>query len=208
MSNDQQPLTQPVPWRVWTAANVITMCRILLIIPFLYLIKEGRFGIALTIFFIASITDYIDGYLAKNYGQQSRLGQMLDPAADKLLVTASFVVMALPRDNFASLPLWLVIAVIGRDLLIVVGSWIVYLLTKFKEFKATALGRINTFLEMGLVFWFLVFHTANWLTSLLPTLYVVVFVSVLVSGGEYVLMGARIIRSHRKTLSNGSSLIS
>ncbi len=186
----------------WTLANLVTICRIILIIPFLYFINEGRFAVALTIFFIASITDYIDGYLAKNYNQQSRLGQVLDPAADKLLTTASFVVMALPRDNFASLPLWLVVAVIGRDLLIVVGSWIIYLLTKFKEFKATALGRINTFLEMGLVFWFLVFHTANWLTSLLPTLYLVVLASVLVSGGEYVLMGVRILRSHRKNLSN------
>jgi cardiolipin synthase len=200
--NDQDSVTQPVPWRVWTAANVITMCRIVLIIPFLYLIHRGQFAIALIIFFIASITDYIDGYLAKNYGQQSRLGQMLDPAADKLLTTASFIVMALPRDNFASLPLWLVIAVVGRDLLIVLGSWVIYLLTKFREFKPTALGRINTFLEMGLVFWFLVFHTANWLTSLLPTLYVVVLVSVLLSGGEYVLMGIRMLRSHRKALSN------
>ncbi|MEW6212406.1 MAG: CDP-alcohol phosphatidyltransferase family protein [Acidobacteriota bacterium] len=193
---------QPIPWRVWTAANIITMCRIILILPFLYLINEGRFAAALTIFFIASITDFIDGYLAKNYGQQSRLGQMLDPAADKLLTTASFIVMALPRDNFASLPLWLVIAVIGRDLLIVIGSWIIYMLTKFKEFKPTALGRINTFLEMGLLFWFLVFHTANYLTGLLPTLYVVVLVSILLSGGEYVLMGARIIRSHRKERAN------
>lgn len=191
-------MTQPAEWRVWTAANIITMCRILLILPFLYLVNEGRFAAALTIFFIASITDFIDGYLAKNYGQQSRLGQMLDPAADKLLTTASFIVMALPRDNFASLPLWLVIAVVGRDLLIVIGSWIVYMLTKFKEFKATALGRINTFLEMGLLFWFLVFHTANYLTSLLPTLYAVVLVSVLASGIEYVLMGARILRSHSK----------
>jgi cardiolipin synthase len=196
--SDEQQLTQPAEWRVWTAANIITMCRILLILPFLYLVNEGRFAAALTIFFIASITDFIDGYLAKNYGQQSRLGQMLDPAADKLLTTASFIVMALPRDNFASLPLWLVIAVVGRDLLIVIGSWIVYMLTKFKEFKATALGRINTFLEMGLLFWFLVFHTANYLTSLLPTLYAVVLVSVLASGIEYVLMGARILRSHSK----------
>jgi cardiolipin synthase len=202
MSNDQDSVTQPIPWRVWTAANVITMCRIILIIPFLYMIHRGQFAAALIIFFIASITDYIDGYLAKNYGQQSRLGQMLDPAADKLLTTASFVVMALPRDNFASLPLWLVIAVVGRDMLIVLGSWIIYLLTKFKEFKATALGRINTFLEMGLVFWFLVFHTANWLTSLLPTLYLVVLASVLLSGGEYVLRGIQIVRSHRKALSN------
>jgi cardiolipin synthase len=174
------------------------MCRILLIIPFLYLVNEGRFGLALTIFFIASITDFIDGYLAKNFGQQSRLGQLLDPAADKLLTTASFIVMALPRDNFASIPLWLAIAVVGRDALIVTGSLVVYKLTRFKEFKPTALGRINTFLEMGLLFWFLVFHTANFLTSLLPAMYVLVTASVVLSGGEYLLQGAKILKTHRR----------
>lgn len=200
MSGDQHPETpgEAQPWRVWTAANVITMCRILLIIPFLYLVNEGRFGLALTIFFIASITDFIDGYLAKNFGQQSRLGQLLDPAADKLLTTASFIVMALPRDNFASIPLWLAIAVVGRDALIVTGSLVVYKLTRFKEFKPTALGRINTFLEMGLLFWFLVFHTANFLTSLLPAMYVLVTASVVLSGGEYLLQGAKILKTHRR----------
>jgi cardiolipin synthase len=198
MSGDQHS-GEGVSARVWTAANILTMCRIILILPFLYLIDEGRFGLALIIFFVASITDYIDGYLAKNFGQRSRLGQMLDPAADKLLTTAAFIVMALPRDNFASIPVWLAVTVVARDLFIVVGSWVVYLLTRFKEFKPTALGRINTFLEMGLVFWFLVFHTTQTLTELLPFLYIIVASSVLLSGAEYVVKGIQILRSYQKT---------
>lgn len=183
--------------RIWTAANILTFCRILLILPFLYLIGQGRFGIALVIFFIASITDYIDGYLARNYGQQSRLGQFLDPAADKLLTTAAFVVLALPREGLPSIPVWLTAAVVGRDLFIVSGSLIIYLITRYKDFKPTQLGRINTFLEMGLVFWFLIFHAAGILIWLLPTLYYVVLASLLLSGGEYLLQGIRILKNRK-----------
>jgi len=176
-------------------ANVLTICRILLIIPFLYLISQGRFGIALVVFFIASITDYIDGYLARNYGQSSKLGQFLDPAADKLLTTAAFIVLALQREGIPSIPVWLAAAVVGRDLFIVLGSLVVYLITRFKDFKPTQLGRINTFLEMGLVFWFLVFHAAEVFIWLLPTLYYVVLASILLSGGEYILQGVKILRN-------------
>lgn len=182
--------------QIWTVANILTLCRILLIIPFLYLISEGRFGIALVIFFIASITDYIDGYLARNYGQQSKLGQFLDPAADKLLTTAGFVVLAISRESHPTIPVWLAVAVVGRDLFIVVGSLIIYLITRFKDFKPTQLGRVNTFLEMGLVFCFLVFHAAGFFIWLLPTLYYVVFASLVLSGGEYLLQGFRILK-HR-----------
>lgn len=181
--------------RIWTAANILTFCRILLIIPFLYLVGQGRFAVALVIFFIASITDYIDGYLARNYGQQSRLGQFLDPAADKLLTTAAFVVLALPREAIPSIPLWLAASVVGRDLFIVLGSLIVYMITRFKDFKPTRLGRINTFLEMGLIFWFLVFHASGVLVWLLDPLYYLVLASLLLSGGEYLLQGIRILKS-------------
>ncbi len=182
----------------WTLANLFTSARILLILPFLYYIYSGRFGVALTIFFIASITDFIDGYLARNYGQQSRLGQFLDPAADKLLTTASYVVLAIPNDRIPHLPFWLTFAVVGRDVLILIGSLIVYRMTRYKDFKPTALGRLNTFLEMGLIFWFLVFHAANFWTGLLPYLYFVVLASILLTSGEYLIQGAKILRQHQK----------
>ena len=184
--------------RVWTVANLLTALRILLILPFLYLINAGRFGIALAVFFIASVTDYADGYIARNYNQKTRLGQVLDPLADKLLTTASFVVMAIPHEGIDSIPVWLAAAVIGRDLLILAGSLIVNRITGFSEFKPTALGRINTFLELGLIVWFLVFHTTGVLLFLLPFCYGLVLVSVVASGIGYVLQGVRMLRAYRK----------
>ena len=116
---------------MWTTANLLTSARIVLIIPFLYLIHEGRPGLALMVFFAAGITDFFDGYVARHFNQQSALGRFLDPMADKLLTTASFVVLALAHESFPSIPVWLAAAVVGRDVLILLGSLVVYLATGF-----------------------------------------------------------------------------
>ena len=167
-------------------------------VPFLYLIDEGRFGVALAVFFLASLTDFFDGYVARKYNQYSRLGRFLDPLADKLLTTAGFVVMAIPHPRFASIPVWLAAAVVGRDLVIVLGALVVFRLTKFKDFKPTLLGKINTLVELGLIVWFLVFHTTGRLIFLLPFLYAIVIASVVTSGAEYVIRGAGILITHRR----------
>jgi cardiolipin synthase (CMP-forming) len=184
---------------VLTVANLLTIFRILLIAPFLYSIHRGKFTQALVIFFLASLTDFFDGYVARKFHQESKLGQVLDPAADKILTTASFIVMALPHPNFPSLPLWLAVVVVGRDLVILIGSWVVYARTRFKDFKPSTSGKVNTFLELGLVVWFLWFHVMDRFTILLPFCYLIVLGSVLVSGGSYLLQGRRIIRDYRRT---------
>ena len=193
--------------RVWTLANLLTLLRIALMIPFLYLIKEGRFGSALLVFFVASLTDFADGYVARRFNQQSSVGRFLDPLADKLLITASFIVMALPHEGFPSLPAWIAISVVARDVLILAGSLIVYLMTKFKDFKPTFLGKVNTFLELGLIVFFLAFHHFEVFRFLLPLCYGIVITSVAASGIEYVAEGIRIMKLHGKrpaqTIANG-----
>lgn len=183
---------------VWTVPNILTAFRIVLTLPFLYFVNQGRFGAALLVFFVASATDFVDGYIARRFKQQSKLGRFLDPLADKLLTTAGFVVMAIPHSGFPSIPVWLAVAVVGRDLIIVLGSLVVYLLTKFRDFKPTLLGKINTLVELGLIVWFLVFHTTGRLIFLLPSLYVIVIASLVVSGGEYAIEGIRILRGDHK----------
>jgi len=183
----------------------LTCLRIALTIPFLLLVSEGRFGLALGVFFIASLTDFADGYIARHYRQQSRLGRFLDPLADKLLTTAAFVVMAIPHSDFASIPVWLAAVVVARDVLIGFGSLFVYRVTGFREFKPTFLGKVNTFVELGLIVWFLVFHTTGRLIFLLPLMYVVVLVSVILSGGEYLVQGRQILRKG-KVVSESNAL--
>jgi cardiolipin synthase len=201
-TNRTQPtVTESEPARVepgkgvWTIPNILTVLRIVMTIPFLYFVSQGRFGNALLVFFAASVTDFVDGYIARTFKQQSRLGRFLDPVADKVLTTTGFVVMAIPHSGFPTIPIWLAIAVVGRDLVIVLGSLIVYLRTDFRDFKPTLLGKINTLVELGLIVWFLVFHTTGKLIFLLPSLYLVVLASVLLSGGEYLIEGIRILRT-------------
>jgi len=181
---------------VWTTANLLTSARIVLIIPFLYLIHGGRLGLALIIFFVAGITDFFDGYVARRFNQQSALGRFLDPMADKLLTTASFIVLALAHESFPSIPVWLAAAVVGRDVLILLGSLVVYLATGFTGFKPTMLGRVNTTVEFCFIFTFLVLHTAGVLIYLMPLCYWIVLASVVLSGADYVLEGVKIIRKH------------
>ena len=175
------------------------MLRIALLVPFLYWIKVGSFGLAVIVFFIAGITDFFDGFVARRFNQHSTFGRFLDPAADKLLTTASYVVMALPRAGFEPLPLWMTVSVVGRDLLILLGSLVIYLTVHYKSFKPTMLGKVNTFLEIGLIFWFVMFQLEAMkpLKILLPIMYGIVITSVIASGIEYVWMGARILRASR-----------
>ncbi len=184
--------------RIWTPANILTVFRIVLTLPFLYLVKQGRFGTALLVFFIASLTDYFDGFVARKFNQQSPLGRFLDPLADKLLTTATYIVMAIPHEGFPSIPFWLAAAVVGRDIVILIGSLMVYLVTRYKGFKPTLLGKVNTFVELGLIVWFLVFNTTGEFTYLLPGMYAVVVVSILGSGLEYIIQGWLILAEHRQ----------
>ncbi|HYV07552.1 MAG TPA: CDP-alcohol phosphatidyltransferase family protein [Blastocatellia bacterium] len=179
--------------RIWTPANILTLFRIALTLPFLYLVKQGRFGSALIVFFVASLTDYFDGFVARRFNQQSPLGRFLDPLADKLLTTATYIVMAIPHEGFPSIPLWVAVAVVGRDVVILAGSAVVYLVTRYKGFRPTILGKVNTFVELGLIVWFLVFHTTGEFTYLLPGMYAVVIISIIGSGSEYLIQGGLIL---------------
>jgi cardiolipin synthase (CMP-forming) len=197
---EQPPQAPASSGKIWTLANILTMSRIAMLVPFLYWIKEGHFGLAVIIFFIAGITDFFDGFVARRFNQQSAFGRFLDPAADKLLTTASYVVMALPRAGYDPLPLWMAIAVVGRDVLILLGSLTVYLTTHYKGFKPTTLGKVNTFLEIGLIFWFVMFQleAMKFLKVLLPLMYGIVITSVIASGIEYIWMGIRLLRTQSR----------
>jgi len=180
----------------WTVANLLTVFRIALTIPFLWLANAGAFGLALAVFFLASVTDFADGYLARRLKQQSRIGQFLDPLADKLLLTCGFVILALPHARFASVPVWVAVAVVGRDLLIVAGTLTVFLLTGFKKFNPSLLGKVTTFAELATIVGFLVCHTTGRFIPLLPFFYAIVMVLVFLSGVDYFVRGVGIVRRY------------
>jgi len=127
--------------------NLISIARILLSLPVAYLLLEERFGEALLLFFIAGVSDAVDGYLAKRFGWHSRLGSILDPLADKILLITSFLCLTLVDI----IPLWLLVMVFGRDLIIIIGAAAFHIFVGQYEMAPTWISKINTTLQIVLV---------------------------------------------------------
>jgi len=128
--------------------NLITGLRILLVSPFLWLLLQERYGMALSLFVIAGISDALDGFLAKRFGWTSTLGGILDPIADKLLLMGA--VLALGWLN--ELPIWLVVLVILRDLIIVAGAIGYHFMIEPVEASPLRVSKLNTLMQLMLVF--------------------------------------------------------
>jgi cardiolipin synthase len=130
---------------VLTAANQLTLLRMLLIPAFVILVLYGHLGWALTVFVTAGITDGLDGLIARRSGQRTTLGAWLDPMADKLLLVTTFVVLTLPGLNLENrLPVWLTVCIISRDVVIILTVAIVNLAIGRRTFRPSVLGKIAT----------------------------------------------------------------
>ena len=128
-----------------TPANQLTLLRMLLIPAFVLLVVYGRFGWALLVFMTAGLTDALDGLIARMTGQKSELGAWLDPAADKLLLATTFIVLTLPNIGLVNrIPIWLTVLIISRDVGIVLTVAIVNLASGPRTFRPSQLGKAAT----------------------------------------------------------------
>lgn len=163
--------------------NAISLLRIALVAPILLLILDGQFGWALALFFIAGFSDGLDGYLAVRFSWQSRLGGLLDPAADKLLITGLFVTLAWTGD----IPVWLAVVVIMRDVVIVAGALIYNFFIKPVPGEPTHVSKLNTALQLLFVFFVLSRAGFGWPDKIAITLLgAAILVTVVISGVDYV----------------------
>lgn len=136
--------------------NVLTIGRILAIPPLVILLISGQYGWALAVAVVAGVSDLIDGWLARRFGWQSRFGSLADPAADKLLMLASYLTLAW----LGYLSWWLFILVVGRDLVIVIGGWVYHRYFETLEAEPTQLSKFNTFCQVFLM-WFVLIRLAG-----------------------------------------------
>lgn len=127
--------------------NVITTIRILLTIPLAWSLLEHNFHWALLLVFVAGASDALDGFLAKHYNWVSTLGSVLDPIADKLLLVITF----LSLGYLALVPPWLVVAVLGRDIIIVTGATAYYVLIGRYDMAPSLISKLNTLMQICLV---------------------------------------------------------
>jgi len=133
--------------QVLYAPNQLTLLR-LIFIPFVIVsIVVEEYGTAFALVLIAGISDGLDGLLARRLGQQTDLGKYLDPIADKLLLTSSFVALGLEHR----IPLWLVILVVSRDVIMLVTALVMVLATSVRSFPPSLYGKINTIGQVATV---------------------------------------------------------
>ena len=128
-----------------TAANQLTILRMLLIPGFVILLLYGHQGWALVVFLVAGLTDLLDGLIARLTGQKTTLGAWLDPMADKLLLVTMFIVLTLPGiGSVNQLPVWFTVLVISRDVAIVLTVAVVNLAVGRRTFPPSIFGKIAT----------------------------------------------------------------
>jgi cardiolipin synthase len=179
---------------IFTVANQLTLLRMLLIPAFVLLVVYGRFGWALIVFLIAGATDAFDGLAARQAGQKTTLGAWLDPAADKLLLVTTFVVLTLPNLGLVNrIPIWLTVLIISRDVGIVLTVAIVSLAMGPRTFKPSLLGKTATafFIVTCVV---VMYYNYLGTTSLVVDAFIWGSLAItLASGVDYVFRVARII---------------
>lgn len=178
-----------------TVPNIITIARVLLIPLMVYLLVERRYEQAFYVFVISAVSDLLDGFIARHFNQLSQFGAVLDPVADKLTMLTLTVLLA----SQGMLPTWLAVAIVARDVVIVSGAVTYRFVVGHVEMQPTLLSKLNTLLEFSVVAMVLaeaaqIVGREPWL----PPLFVVVFVTVVGSGVQYVwLWSLKAMRSAR-----------
>lgn len=175
-----------------TTATQLTILRIVFVPVFIILLAYHQAGWALCTFVAAGITDVLDGIIARRFGQKTRVGAALDPIADKLLMTASILILSLPQMGFVnSIPHWLMILMISRDVFIVVVSLIIVLMVGWRVFKPTPYGKASTLFQVVTI---LAVLYANWRGAVVPELNILFYmtgVTTTLSGIHYLVTGRR-----------------
>jgi cardiolipin synthase len=163
--------------------NAICVLRILLVAPFVFALLGRDYIVALVLIVAAGGSDALDGYLAKTFNWRTRLGSLLDPAADKLLLTSAF----LSLTYLGLVPLGLTVVVVARDLLIVTGAAAYQFLFGRLEGQPTLISKLNTACQLSFVLLTIVHEAFGWPPRMLLLVLGALVVSTsVVSGLNYV----------------------
>ncbi len=182
--------------------NLITVLRILLVVPVIWLLLTQEYIWALFLFGVAGLSDGLDGFLAKRYGWVSHLGSLLDPIADKFLLISCYLVLGAQR----LIPLWLVGLVIIRDMVIVTGATIYHFrIQQLVEGVPSLISKLNTLMQILLVIAIILHHGALALpAAALDGLVWMVGITTLWSGANYVwIWGRRAAQTATKNSTQG-----
>ncbi len=182
---------------ILTIPNILTFMRMGLIPVFVSLVYYGYSKWALAVFLIAGISDGIDGFLARKFKQESELGTIIDPIADKLLMTVAFIILTLPNvlppTRHLPIPFWVTASVIGRDVLIITIAGAINIITGFRGFKPSFWGKVSTLVQVIGISLVMLAAVSGY-TFFLPTTYFIIVLLVVISGVHYVFQVASLMK--------------
>ena len=138
--------------------NFLSLLRIILVPVIVIFLIQGLYAKALIIFVIAGLTDALDGALARLLNKKTKLGSFLDPLADKILLSTSFISLAI----FGLIPSWLAVIVISRDFIILLGLLILSMMSVTYEIKPVFVSKVTTTLQIATVFFALLLKTVTY----------------------------------------------
>lgn len=176
-----------------TIPNILTLGRIFLTPVLAWLLIDRRYTAAMGVFFIAGVTDALDGLVARVFNQKSKFGAYLDPLADKILLVTSFIIMGYEDQ----IPLWLVIIVVSRDAMILLGFFTLAFYQVKIEINPLVSSKLTTLFQLTTVFMLLlkpILAFPGWMYSIL---FIVTAGFSLLSGARYLYVGMNLIEKHR-----------
>jgi cardiolipin synthase len=173
-----------------TIPNLLTILRVLLTPLLVILLLEERLSEALLVFIVAGVTDGLDGLIARLYKQKSRLGAILDPLADKLLLASTYALLAFQN----LVPNWLTVIVLSRDLLIMVGIFVLFMQDLRFEIRPTLISKMTTCAQIVTAIVTMASALAVPHPLLKSILFLVTASLTIVSWGQYLIRGVRIMQ--------------
>ena len=183
--------------QVLTLPNILTLLRLLLIPVFVIAAIRHAHSAAFVVFVTAAVTDALDGWIARKFNLRSRLGAILDPAADKMLMVAGYIVYTLGTVADPRLPDWLTFTVFARDVIIVFFAYLLYTRIKIKRFPPSIPGKVSTLFQVLALAATIAANTPLGapLILILPYINRLTLVTTMFSGADYVRKWERVLKA-------------
>lgn len=173
---------------------LLTLARFVLIAPLIWAITQEAWGLALAVLLVAGVTDVLDGYLARAWGQETILGACLDPLADKALLIALYATLLVHGVAGFVTPTWFFVFLVIRELIIVFGVFIFGIVRHDLAIRPTVLGKVTTVGHLCFISVLFLAAACNCMTWTIVPLFWTVTLLVSTSLVQYVLVGIRGIR--------------
>lgn len=146
----------------FTISNFLTFARILLTPVIIYGIYKEKWNFVFLLLLIVAATDVLDGYLARLLNENTNLGKILDPIADKFLLISSFCALAFVDSPSFFIPSWFVLLIFVREFIILFGTFLIFKFRVNFEIAPTIWGKLTTFFQLLFIFWLFVCNFFGW----------------------------------------------